>query len=138
MKKVVSSKKIIVNGTFDVLHPGHIRLLTYAKGLGDHLLVAIDSDSRVAELKGSARPIHPFAVRKEMLLALKPVDEVVMFSSADELENIIKDSNIDYIVKGSDHRKHYVEGGKYVKEIIWYDRYEEFSSTATIERISNR
>jgi rfaE bifunctional protein nucleotidyltransferase chain/domain len=135
---VVSLKKIAVNGTFDILHPGHVRLLTYAKGLGDHLLVAIDSDSRVAELKGPSRPIHPFAVRKEMLLALKPVDEVVVFSSADELERIIKDSNIDYIVKGSDHRNHHVEGNKYVKEVIWYDRYEEFSSTKTIERISNR
>ena len=135
---MVSLKKIAVNGTFDVLHPGHIRLLTYAKGLGDYLLVAIDSDSRVAELKGSTRPIHPFAVRKEMLLALKTVDEVVMFSSANELESIIKDNNIDYIVKGSDHRNHYVEGSKYVKEVVWYDRYEEFSSTKTIERISNR
>jgi rfaE bifunctional protein nucleotidyltransferase chain/domain len=134
----VSLKKIAVNGTFDVLHPGHIRLLTYAKGLGDYLLVAIDSDWRAAELKGSARPIHPFAVRKEMLLALKPVDEVVVFNSADELESIIKDNNIDYIVKGSDHKNDYVEGSAYVNEVIWYDRHENFSSTQTINHIISR
>lgn len=131
-------KKIVVNGTFDILHPGHIRLLTYAKGLGDHLLVAIDSDSRVTELKGPTRPIHPFAVRKEMLLALKPVDEVVEFNSAEELEEIIKHSDSTYIVKGSDHKNDYVEGSAYVNEVIWYDRHENFSSTQTINRITSR
>lgn len=131
-------KKVIVNGTFDVLHPGHIRLLAYAKELGDYVLVAIDSDNRVRELKGSTRPIYSYEIRKEMLLALRSVDEVVMFNSAEELEDIIKNNNATYIVKGSDHRDHYVEGSKYVKEVIWYDRFEEFSSTKTIERIGNR
>ena len=51
-------KRIFVNGTFDILHRGHIELLNYAKSLGDHLTVAIDSDSRVERLKGKDRPIH--------------------------------------------------------------------------------
>jgi len=51
--------KIFVNGTFDVLHPGHLDLLNYAKSLGDFLLVAIDSDQRVASKKGMDRPVNP-------------------------------------------------------------------------------
>ena len=74
-------KSVFVNGTFDVLHPGHVRLLSYAKSLGDRLFVAIDSDRRVRELKGNLRPINNSSERKEMLLALKPVDEVETFDS---------------------------------------------------------
>ena len=69
--------RVIVNGTFDILHPGHVALLTYAKSLGDFLIVAIDSDERVKKLKGSDRPINGQEDRKTMLEALKPVDKVV-------------------------------------------------------------
>jgi len=51
-------KKVIVNGTFDILHPGHIKLLNHAKSIGDFLLVAIDADERVRDLKGNKRPIN--------------------------------------------------------------------------------
>ena len=63
------NKKIIVNGTFDLLHVGHIELLEYAKSLGDQLLVCIDSDSRVKELKGESRPINTQDDRIKMLNA---------------------------------------------------------------------
>lgn len=131
-------KNIFVNGTFDILHPGHIRLLKHAKDQGDRLIVAIDTDRRVKELKGQDRPIHTAYVRKEMLMALKPVDDVVVFDSKEELEDIIKRSKIYAIVKGSDHLGDYVEGSQYVEKIIWYDRFEEFSSSKTIQRISGR
>ena len=64
-------KKIIVNGTFDCLHPGHIELLNAAKNMGDYLLVCIDTDSRVKELKGPTRPIYNQADRKFILQTFK-------------------------------------------------------------------
>jgi rfaE bifunctional protein nucleotidyltransferase chain/domain len=86
--------KIIVNGTFDVLHKGHIVLLEYAKSLGTTLLVCIDSDRRVKELKGNTRPINNQYDRAYMLTALKSVDLVWVFDSDQELVDQIKSFNL--------------------------------------------
>ena len=64
-------KKIVVNGTFDILHLGHLALLEYAKSLGDELTVAVDSDKRVKELKGPSRPINTQYERAALLISLK-------------------------------------------------------------------
>jgi len=72
----------MVGGCFDVLHYGHIYLLEQAKKLGDRLIVAINSDASVKKLKGSKRPVFPASVRKKQLLALKAVDEVVIFKGS--------------------------------------------------------
>ena len=68
--------KVFVNGTFDILHMGHLDLLNYAKSLGTHLLVAVDSDNRVTEKKGSDRPFNKIDNRVALLQNLKAVDEV--------------------------------------------------------------
>lgn len=70
-------KKVLVGGCFDLLHYGHIRFLEEAKKLGDHLVVALESDENVRRMKGDGRPIHSQAQRKEMLEALSCVDEVI-------------------------------------------------------------
>ena len=72
-------KKIFVNGTFDILHSGHLALLNYAKTLGSSLTVAIDSDKRVKQLKGTNRPINNQIDRANMLINLKAVDNVYIF-----------------------------------------------------------
>ena len=77
--------KVFVNGTFDILHRGHLELLNYAKSLGDYLCVGIDTDERVKEKKGPTRPIHNQDERKFFLENLKAVDEVKLFSSDEEL-----------------------------------------------------
>lgn len=77
MKKKIY-KKVLVGGCFDVLHFGHVRFLKKAKSLGDYLIVAIESDKRVRELKGKNRPIHTQKQRKEILESLKFVDEVII------------------------------------------------------------
>ena len=82
-------KKIFVNGTFDILHRGHLELLNYAKNLGDHLSVAIDSDRRVKEKKGLTRPIYNLEERKFFLENLKSVNEVFTFDSDLELESLV-------------------------------------------------
>ena len=130
-------KKIIVNGTFDILHRGHILLLNYAKSLGDHLLVAIDADKRVKELKGLSRPINTEDDRKFMLYSLKPVDSVLIFSSEGELINIIKEYQPEIMVKGSDYKNKRIVGKDFCKEIVFYD-HTGHSTTDIIHRITDR
>jgi D-beta-D-heptose 7-phosphate kinase/D-beta-D-heptose 1-phosphate adenosyltransferase len=127
--------KIVVNGTFDVIHPGHLALLNYAKSLGDFLIVAIDSDSRVSELKGPQRPINPQLERKLLLENLKAVDQVVIFNSNSELVDIIQQCAI--MVKGSDYRGRSVIGEAHC-QVIYFERINEYSSTKKIQDIINR
>ena len=128
-------KKVVVNGTFDVIHPGHLALLNYAKSLGDFLIVAIDSDSRVSELKGPQRPINPQHERKLLLENLRAVDQVQIFNSPDELISIIKECNI--MVKGSDYKGKSIIGEANCPQVVYYDR-TEHSSTQKIQDIINR
>lgn len=128
-------KKIFVNGTFDIVHRGHLELLNYAKSLGDYLIVAIDSDERVKKLKGEKRPINKLQDRLFLLSNLKSVDEVVSFNTDEELIDFIK--KCDIMVKGSDYKNRSVLGQKYCKEVIYYER-TPHSTTKTIQDIINR
>ncbi len=127
-------KKIVVNGTFDILHPGHLALLNYAKSLGDFLIVAIVTDERVPQLKGPSRPINNQNDRKLFLENLKAVDQVELFNSPEELIEIVKGCTM---VKGSDYRGKSVIGETYCQEVIYYDR-TEHSTTKTIQHIIDR
>ena len=75
---------IWVNGSFDVVHAGHIELFKYARSVGDRLVVGTDTDERIRELKGSSRPINKQHHRITMLNAIKYIDEVVTFGSLEE------------------------------------------------------
>ena len=129
-------KRIIVNGTFDILHSGHLALLTYAKSLGDHLVVAIDSDRRVKELKGVSRPVNTQAERQELLSNLRSVDEVRIFDSDLELVDIVAECAI--MVKGSDYRDRAIVGSEVCSSIVFFERIDGFSTTEKIQSISNR
>jgi rfaE bifunctional protein nucleotidyltransferase chain/domain len=129
---------VMVNGTFDVLHPGHIALLNTARSYGDYLIVAIDTDRRVRELKGNSRPINNQNDRRIMLSALKAVDIVELFDSKDELINLMKRYQPDIYVKGSDwkHDKKST-AHEYCNQVIYFDRIEDYSSTNIIARCSS-
>ena len=131
------NKKIIINGTFDLLHVGHIELLEYAKSLGDQLLVCIDSDSRVKQLKGESRPINTQDDRIKMLNALRCVDMVWVFDTKEKLIEQIELYQPDIMVKGSDYKGRSVVGEALCKQVIYYDR-TEHSTTKTIQNIINR
>jgi|TARA_Y100000015_G_scaffold28826_1_gene28085 D-beta-D-heptose 7-phosphate kinase/D-beta-D-heptose 1-phosphate adenosyltransferase len=131
-------KSIFVNGTFDILHPGHVQLLNYAKSLGDTLTVGIDSDRRVKENKGYARPVYNVGDRAYMLQNLKAVDYVVVFDSDEELERCIKTVKPDIMVVGSDWKGKSVIGSMYSAELRFFDRIEEYATTKTIQSIINR
>ena len=131
-------KHIFVNGTFDILHPGHIQLLNYAKSLGDSLTVGIDSDRRVREKKGPTRPVNSVGDRAYMLQNLKAVDYIVVFDSDEELERCIKTVKPDIMVVGSDWKDKSVIGSMYSAELRFFDRIEEYATTKTIQDIINR
>ena len=129
--------KIIVNGTFDILHRGHIMMLEYARSLGDELLVCIDTDRRIRELKGPTRPINNEADRVFMLESLRCVTSVAVFDDVDDLIDQIKQYKPDIMVKGSDYQGRSVVGEAFVPQVIYYDRIEQYSTTKTIQHIIN-
>jgi len=131
-------KTIIVNGTFDLLHPGHMAMLNTARSLGDYLVVCIDTDRRVTELKGNRRPINDQNFRRIMLQNIKAVDIVELFDSQEDLIRLINLYKPDIMVKGSDWKGKSVVAEQYVKEIFWYDRIDEYSSTKIIQSITDR
>jgi D-beta-D-heptose 7-phosphate kinase/D-beta-D-heptose 1-phosphate adenosyltransferase len=131
-------KKIFVNGTFDLLHVGHLQLLNHARGLGDFLTVAIDNDERVAEKKGLDRPILPAKERLFHLMNLRSVDEGFIFDSDEALELVISKVKPDIMVVGSDWRGKEIVGSNYAGEVQFFDRLPEWSTTDVIQRIINR
>ena len=131
-------KTIFVNGTFDLLHPGHVSLLNWAKSLGDYLVVGIDTDDRVKEKKGSTRPIYNQTDRGIMLVSLSAVDEVRYFDSDESLENLVKEVKPDIIVVGSDWKGKTIIGSYYAAELKFFDRIEEYATTKTIQCIIDR
>jgi D-beta-D-heptose 7-phosphate kinase/D-beta-D-heptose 1-phosphate adenosyltransferase len=130
--------RVFVNGCFDLLHIGHLELLNYAREQGDYLLVAIDSDTRVSSNKGPDRPINSERNRAAVLKNFRAVDEVKIFSSDQELIDIIKNYQPDIMIVGSDWRNRPVIGSQYSKSLMFFDRIGNESSTKTIESYLNR
>lgn len=132
------ARRVIVNGTFDILHRGHIEMLNFAKSQGTYLLVCIDSDRSVRELKGESRPINCQEDRKFALDNLRCVDAVWIFNTQQELEHICKLYKPDLMVKGSDYRGKKVTGSQYCNDIKFYDLVPNYSTSKIIENINNR
>ena len=131
-------KRIVVNGTFDILHRGHIELLNHAKGLGDYLLVCIDSDALVSYKKGQDRPVNNQWERMLLFRNLKAVDDVKIFNSDKELEEQLSEYRPDVMVKGSDYRNKPIVGAEFCNEINFFERLYEYSTTKTIQDIIDR
>ncbi len=139
--KAERKKIVFTNGCFDLLHVGHIRYLAQAKKLGDFLIIGLNSDSSVKELKGEDRPINSFEDRATLLSAIESVDLVIMFEEQTP-ENLIKDIVPDILVKGGDYNIEDIVGyqtvmqnGGQVKTLSFYDGY---SSTNYINKIKKR
>ena len=122
-------KKVWINGCFDVLHHAHFKMIEHASTFGDLLVVGIDSDKRVKELKGDGRPFHTENERKYNLEQIKGVSKVVIFDSSIALEEMIKSYQPDVFVIGSDYKNKPIVGEQYAKSIVYFNRMEDFSTT---------
>lgn len=123
-------KKVWINGSFDVLHIGHIRLLEYGANLGE-VRVGLDTDERVKEKKGINRPYNSINDRIEFISSIKFVNSVVTFKNDDELIQRIIEYQPDYMVIGSDYNYENIIGAQHIPQIMFFDKIKG-KSTSTI------
>lgn len=128
------------NGCFDILHPGHLSTITKAKSLCDKLIVGLNSDSSVKNLKGNNRPVQSEAARSKILVSLEDVDGVIIFNEKNP-NNILKIIKPEIFVKGADYSIENIPEAKiihsYGGDIILADIKDGFSTTNTISKINN-
>jgi len=131
---------VFTNGCFDILHVGHVRYLAVAKGEGDILVVGVNSDKSVRDLKGQNRPVQDEESRAEIIASLQSVDFVVIFDEADPLSLIVK-FKPDILVKGEDWKEGEIVGGDEVLswggKVVRARLTPSSSTTSIIERIKS-
>jgi len=140
LRQELNARVVLTNGCFDLLHAGHIKLLSASKELGDILIVAIDDDDSVKKLKGSGRPVIGVKERVGILCALDSVDYVVVFSSR-ELKKLIEIMRPDVLTKGSNYTSEEVFGRERVEalggKVVLIPVSENISSTRIINNIKS-
>jgi len=117
--------RVWINGTFDVLHTGHIKLFRYARilaGKTGQVIVGVDTDERVSTSKGPSRPINPLQDRIAMLSSIKYIDRVVSFSSNEELTAHIENIRPKFMVIGDDYRDKPIIGSQFIENIYYVTR----------------
>jgi len=131
---------VFTNGCYDLLHPGHIRLLERARSMGDVLILALNSDSSVRRLKGPSRPLIPAVDRAELAAGLEAVDAVTLFDE-DTPTELIAAVLPDILVKGADWA-HYIAGREEVEAaggtVLALSLEPGYSTTGIVEEILNR
>jgi len=156
VKKIVSRAELIIrrrewkdngrrvvftNGCFDLLHAGHVRLLEQARALGEALVVGLNSDRSVRQLKGDARPLVPEAERAEVLAALAAVDAVTIFDEPTPRE-LIAALLPDVLVKGGDWGPDQIVGREEVEaaggRVVVVPYLEGYSTSAFIAKIAGK
>jgi D-beta-D-heptose 7-phosphate kinase/D-beta-D-heptose 1-phosphate adenosyltransferase len=125
------------NGVFDLLHPGHIKVLAQARATCDRLVVGLNADASVRRLKGPSRPIQSEHARAQVLAALEAVDLVAVFEQDTPLE-LIRHVRPTVLVKGGDYRRDQVVGREVVEaqggEVVVVDLVPGFSTTRIVEK----
>lgn len=131
---------VFTNGCFDILHAGHLKLLRYAKSLGDLLVVAVNSDDSVRRIKGKGRPINNLRARIDLLRELRCIDAVLQFEE-DTPEGLIRFLRPDILVKGPEAAKAIIPGAAFVESIggkvVVPDWQVGISTTSILERLQN-
>ncbi len=135
--RMLGDKIVFTNGCFDILHEGHIRVLSSALSFGDRLIVGLNADESVKRLKGPHRPVNSEQSRAGLLAALLYTDAVIIFTE-DTPENLIHLIRPDVLVKGGDWNKDAIIGSDFVEsyggEVKTVPYLDGFSTTAIIER----
>ncbi len=138
--KLEGKTVVFTNGCYDLLHPGHIRLLERARSLGDVLILALNSDASVRRAKGPSRPLVGEAERSELAMALEAVDAVTLFDE-DTPRELIAEVLPDVLVKGADW-SHFVAGREEVEaaggRVLTLQLEPGYSTTNIVELILNQ
>jgi D-beta-D-heptose 7-phosphate kinase/D-beta-D-heptose 1-phosphate adenosyltransferase len=131
-------KLVFTNGVFDLLHVGHVRYLAQARALGDALVVAVNSDRSVRQLKGAGRPLNDESARAELLASLRAVDYVTIFDDVSP-RSLIAQLLPDVLVKGGDYSLEQIHGREEVEaaggQVVSLPFVEGSSTTEIIDRI---
>lgn len=139
--RVAGARVVFTNGVFDLLHVGHVRYLAQARALGDVLVVAVNSDRSVRELKGPDRPVFHENERAEILAALRNVDYVVIFDNVSP-RSLISQLLPDVLVKGGDYRIDEIHGREEVEaaggRVIPLPFVDGASTTSLIQRMKRQ
>jgi rfaE bifunctional protein nucleotidyltransferase chain/domain len=139
--RAVGERVAFTNGVFDLLHVGHVRYLAQARALGDVLVVAINSDRSVRELKGPERPVFDERERAEILAALRNVDYVVIFDNVSP-RSLISQLLPDVLVKGGDYQLDEIHGREEVEaaggRVVSLPFVDGASTTTLIERMKKK
>ena len=130
----MENKIVWCNGTFDILHPGHIELFKVGASLGKKLIVATDTDEKIRKDKGAFKPVNNLCDRISMLQAIKYIDEVLYFNDRKELEGLIKLYMPDILLLGDDWKGEDVVGKEYAREVRFLPRLN-YSTTDIIKKI---
>ena len=135
--RTLGDKIVFTNGCFDILHQGHIHLLASCSQLGDRVIVGLNADTSVKELKGSSRPVNNQQSRAILLAATQFVDAVILFEESTP-ENLIHAIKPNVLVKGGDWKKEEIVGSNFVEsyggQVKTVPYLNGFSTTQTIER----
>ncbi len=138
--KKKNKKIVFTNGCFDIIHPGHIKLLRSAKNLGDTLILGLNSDSSVKKIKGKKRPLLRERERAEILSAISYIDYIVIFRETTPLR-LIKKIKPDILTKGSDWKENKIVGAEFVKKyggrVIRIRIKKGYSTSKLIRKIRN-
>ena len=133
-------KLVFTNGCFDLLHKGHLDLLSNAAAFGDKLFVGLNSDKSVKKLKGDSRPVQNEKIRAQKLLELKYVNHVIIFEDLTP-QKLIHTMTPNVLVKGGDYKKNEIVGAKHVIScggvVKIVPLTPGFSTTSIIEKSSN-
>jgi D-beta-D-heptose 7-phosphate kinase/D-beta-D-heptose 1-phosphate adenosyltransferase len=131
----MAQKRIVVfaNGCFDILHCGHLRIFQYARSIGNHVIVGVNVDWSVKELKGNGRPIVGQSERKEIIESIRYVDEVILFNELTPLK-LIEEIKPDIIIKGEDWKGKQVIGS-HIAEVKFVPMFMKYSTTEIIRKI---
>jgi len=130
-------KIVWCNGTFDILHPGHMQLFKVARSLGDKVIVATDTDEKIKEDKGEHRPVNDLCYRVAMLEAIKYIDVVLTFGNRQELEGLIQLYTPDILLLGDDWQGGDVVGIEHAKGVRFLPRVGGYASSKTLNKMKN-
>ena len=130
-------KIVWCNGTFDILHPGHIQLFKVARSLGDKVIVATDTDEKIKKDKGEHRPVNDLCYRVAMLEAIKYIDVVLTFGDRQELEGLIQLYTPDILLLGDDWQGGDVVGIEHAKGVRFLPRVGGYASSKTLNKMKN-